>query len=232
MTTKKQLWVPPCQPSRCFLGEERRIYKVPSTSCSLQTSAQETLERTAEGWFSLYPPPSLWFLKSVFRLTQLHQIIHSLPKPEGPSGSGPQAPGWLLGGHHSPHLEEPPSGGRWGKAAVCGAQRWYSPADVVLAVGEDARRRCPSRTGGEGSGDPLSPHAGEFLGTGRGCLSSCGHRGPCLGSQHSRGRSTQLCRTWLSAERCKISPRSSFDMLQILDSLTFPGVELIVEPGK
>lgn len=49
MTTKKQLWVPLCQPSRCFLREERLIYKVPSTSCSLQNSAQETLGKMGGG---------------------------------------------------------------------------------------------------------------------------------------------------------------------------------------
>lgn len=56
MTTKKQLWVPLCQPSRCFPREERSIYKVPSTSCSLQNSAQETLEKMGGGMVFIISP--------------------------------------------------------------------------------------------------------------------------------------------------------------------------------
>lgn len=40
---------PQCQPSRCFLREERHICKVPSASCPLQTPAQVNPENMA-GW--------------------------------------------------------------------------------------------------------------------------------------------------------------------------------------
>lgn len=134
---------PPCVDFPDVLREERRIDKVPSTSCSLQNSAQLSLTKTRGGIVFIIPPtqPGPWISTTV---NTIHHITHSLRKPKGLHGA-PARNRWpasrcRLPGETSPSLRNPQS--HWGHwARLQGGD----------GMGLQIRRPTPGRAGAQPS---------------------------------------------------------------------------------